>query len=366
MLTCCFRSPPCIYNLDHVVRKGREVVLDSTGDQWTRSYGSRHLSIRQLNIVNGVQMSITLLASSFLLLTRAPYRIAALCCGDFIWAGYRQAERNWNLERQAWSLTNSTKTLPGKFAFCRELTIQSLKQLTKNIVKAVTCPLAAVALFFSALYGLLINLHDGRMFISKIENAWSRDEMYIDDSSKTSRFLSSCNLILGDYIAPFFQTRRVWIKRNIYANLTNYKRDHVCSKIRKILVTLQQEEQWMQKEGVDTKHIITFFKKQLDQPHRKISNICEKYEELLTKIKKLMLAIISQQNARNECSEDEETLFKLIEKFNKPIQMTFGKAPEKALQRVSKDYLKTISEEDFKTLSTLQGNGSVVEPNFDD
>lgn len=292
---CCssFCTPPQIFGLT-LSQIGEKTTITEriTQDSWNNKDSAEIIGIKMALIAT--------VAPPLLFAVRIPFRALSLCCGDFVWAGYQIAERNWRINRQIWSLddTRNTNSLPpGVLAFCQQLAIQSLIQLAKNIVKLVTYPIAIVALAFSGLYGALIRPIEGKILVSWIEDTWSRDETCISEKNSVKTFLSGWNLMLGDFIAPCMMPRRVAIERNIYKCDVEYNNETVKAQVRKIILLLTKENLFFQNEEIEkmvdqggkrVPELLSFFQRQLSYPGKELKT------ERMTKLCKIFLDALPQ------------------------------------------------------------------------
>lgn len=236
MITSFFPKCPSIFNLQQ--RKNSEgrfyFFNPRTQESWTGH--SDFFLAKVLVKVNYLFI--------FLIL-RIPYRILSLISGDFVFAGYQIAERNFRLQRQIWSINliehKKNTCLPNFFAFY--WIIASAHQLALNILKIGFYPLAIVGIFFGALYGNFVKREDGRFIISNIENFFSRSELVVDDTSPNRIQATYRNINLGDFALACMQTRQEQAKRNFYAFFKNDRYDRLsCNSLNFAIQRLVKSE----------------------------------------------------------------------------------------------------------------------------
>ncbi len=172
---------------------------------------------------------------------RMPLRAVCLLTADFARVGYQLARREWEMERQAWSLDENRQGLPpGTASLAGKIIAKSLLQLAINIMKIITYPFAMLAMAFATLYGCFIHPVDGMQMCSSIELAWSRQE--------TSISRPACHPLyrLTDIAAICMQSEDAWEDRNLYINASPSR-----TQLMQIKKTLKQCGSFFNNEDVD-------------------------------------------------------------------------------------------------------------------
>jgi hypothetical protein len=186
-----------------------------------------------------------LAAGSMLLtiLARIPLRIESLFKGDFIDAGKFIGDKEYALEKQAWSQDKITSFPSEK----RRLYLQGKNifiQLIKNVAKIVFYPLAALALTFIALYGAICNPWDARVYFAKVEYAFARD---LPDPTT----MTSTRIHLSEFVARCMQPQRVWEEYFFIKDFTVIHPDTLRSLFRELSVTFKSDQAFWENEGID-------------------------------------------------------------------------------------------------------------------
>lgn len=174
-------------------RSCRRVINRETGEVYNSVFQEDNKCIR-------IKFFGIATTQTFMVALRPLYRVGAIFSGDWVRTGVAFAKREWELERQAASIQRKA-SIPGEWSLIGKKVKHCLWQLVKNIIKAVTYPLAAVGIIFACLYGALVNIHTGREWISKIENLWARDLLKIQGGWKPL-------ICISDYLAPCMLSQR--------------------------------------------------------------------------------------------------------------------------------------------------------------
>lgn len=236
-----------------------------------------------------------------LIFLRPLYRLGGILTGDWIRTGCYLAEKEWQVERQEWSIKNPKYklALPGRVSFIGKAIKHSLWQLVKNIAKAVTYPLAALGIMFAALYGTFINIHTGREYIAKIENAWARDLVLI--SGKWDCW----QLNIGEYLAPCMQPQHV------YEYVFRPHMTDTTSQRLQVMEKLLSQRKFFENEGIDVSRVIQVDlgwrdcpKEKKDKVFKEVENCYSKMLKELNNIEKGREAIIQQQLKQEEPTKD--------------------------------------------------------------
>lgn len=216
-MSCNLHNAICVPSLFDWKDKRIDDIGTVKDKQTKRTYGSATKDPNWQLRFKFTELTIFQLPVSLCL--RIPCRIITLISGDFVWEGLYLAEKEWQLERQQWSLSDSEKPAPSERDLCTKKAYYISLQFIKNIAKIVSYPLAMIALEFASLYGLFIHPLDGRKLFSTIEEFWSR---YTFSDSDIPFF--------GDFIAPCMQPKDVWENRNLYGNdLDSPQSDFYCA-----------------------------------------------------------------------------------------------------------------------------------------
>ena len=208
-------------------------------------------------------------------LVRIPYRVCALISGDFYRSGRRKAEIIWKFQKQAWTLTDTSKLPPPSIKnFYKAVVIHSACDFAKNVAKIVFYPLAIIAHIFIAAYGVIINpLHVYSLY-GKIENVFSRDLEPLDFKSfpfHTASFFmrkyfdvsipfQSDAFIMSEYLAPCMQPKDVWDKHNIYGSefVKDYHPHTLRSLLRSVKETLLINKDFFSKEKLPVDNLLEY------------------------------------------------------------------------------------------------------------
>lgn len=202
---------------DDVKKENRGIVVDKTTNyKYGVVTGDSNLDL----VMKFVEIPI---GQGLMAFYRPAYRALGILTADWLRTGCPLAKREWLLARQAWSQNPTTKSkLPGRISLVGKVIKHSLWQLIKNVVKAVTYPLASIAIAFACLVGLIFNLQTGRKWVSKIEDAWSRDLIRVPGQWMTAQ------ITFGEYLAPCMLPEHIIEKQNAMhsggprANLLSY------------------------------------------------------------------------------------------------------------------------------------------------
>ncbi|MBM3198156.1 MAG: hypothetical protein FJZ58_02730 [Chlamydiae bacterium] len=246
-ISCCFSG---CYQWEQLPRgKSTEFVFQDTLSG--RVYGAA-----EKDSLGCIRCKLFLLFLGAIPLTAARLigRVVVLVQGDFIRAGYRNAELELLLQEQ--TLDDVT------FVYSKHV----VWQLAQNIVQIVTLPLAMVAIMGSALYGLFDPL-TGRAFLGAIEDLWSRDNIAFEGSG--------CECFFLDYFAPCMQPKDVADRNNLYRFSNKYKPDD----IRSIHRTVEQE--FLRKQPLFTRKGIKDPSERLRTDHQTFTSIREDLQDIL-------------------------------------------------------------------------------------
>lgn len=204
---------------------------------------------------------LTLGSPLFIPLIRIPSRIQSLVFGDFVTTGLAKAKQEFELERQQWS-QGKVQYFPTEK---RRLFLQSKHifiQLVKNVAKIVFYPLAAVALFFTALYGVIFNPWDARVYFGKIEWLFARDLPDLADISHDRSFNS-------EFIAACMQPQSVAEEYNFPQRKLGYNVNTIRSRLNQALRAFKKDREFWINEGIDVEAVINRIK----SCQKKVANI---------------------------------------------------------------------------------------------
>lgn len=245
---------PTIFNWEHRVRldavdevKQRRVRDIDTRDVYiakTSDAGLRAL-FAGLSIGAGLICAIKMVA-----------RTINLIRGEFISRGCDRATKEYNVEWLKW-VRGKRDTAPTNALLYGKTALYCTWYLIKEVVKIVTLPLAAIALTFAALDGVIQPL-DGRKMWSSVERFWSRDIL------KQSSYFEMRML---DFFVVCVQPRRVWDEQD----LNSVRPDLVLLKgtLRGLLAQIEGElrtnPEYYAELGVDISHIKTQLTKYRDE-----------------------------------------------------------------------------------------------------
>jgi len=179
-----------------------------------------------------------------IMLLRLPYRLYAVCSGDFVKSGIRAAKKEWQLKCQERSLQWPKKSSIKLFnSYNFTIAKHVMWHLLKNICKIITIPLAIIAQQFAALYGL-INPLDGRIIFAAIAELGSRDVYAKDEFAGEMLWLS-------DYLGLCLQPKDVWDSKRLYCLYSSYNSQTIRSLLNSISTELHQKKRFFQNEELN-------------------------------------------------------------------------------------------------------------------
>lgn len=210
------------------------------------------------------------------LLLRIPSRVVAILSGDFVRSGCEKARNEWKNKMQQWSLDPNVEVSPPRF-YSIVLAKHILWQLTKNVAKVVTYPLALVGMVFVSVYGLFAPV-TARALYGAIESAWSRDST--PSSGRSREICQSITvykvwLHINEFIGPCFQTKAVWEKNNLYRQFHDYDENTLRSLLLKASNKLNADKEFLAKEGVD----IAAMQAKIVEYQKQIKELCHNEAE---------------------------------------------------------------------------------------
>lgn len=192
---------------------------------------------------------LAIFQAPILIVGRIPLRVVRILYADFNEVGLNIAEREWLTKNSKWSQEWSAKapTPPpaGTGSLYFQTALRSIWQLTKDIIRIVTYPLAIIALEFAALYAAFVHPIDGQKMWADVEHFWSCDRRGIQSLSEPMVFTDWC-----DYIAPCMQPKEVWDTRNLYRTFNRYDKNTIRSLILALEQRLILEKDFLLAEGV--------------------------------------------------------------------------------------------------------------------
>lgn len=211
------------------------------------------------------------------LLARVPYRIIALFSGDFFRAGCRLAEKEWRLQRQAWSLLNSHSkpegNAPGQYARIWLIGKNTIWLLVKSVGQIAILPLAMIALEFAAIY-ILLDPRNGRRAYSAIEEFWSRDFIEIDHSTFGDGY-TQLALHVSDYLGVCMIPKEIFEQKNLYRMWSLYNENTLRSLLHGIVSELKDNREFYDKEFENTSCKVADFLDEIEEYRKVIKRISD-------------------------------------------------------------------------------------------
>lgn len=196
---------------------------------------------------------LSAIQAPIMLLGRLPYRLYAVCSGDFVKSGIKAAKKEWQLKCQErslqWPKKSSIKLFNGyNFTIAKHV----MWHLLKNICKIITIPLAIIAQQFAALYGL-INPLDGRIIFAAIAELGSRDVIPIYAKDEFAEKM----LQLSDYLGLCLQPKDVWDSKKLYCLYNSYNLQTIRSLLNSISAELRDKQLFFQNEELNVATILS-------------------------------------------------------------------------------------------------------------
>lgn len=151
-------------------------------------------------------------AFPFVIVGRSVYRLGHILIGTWAKEAHRDESLKWRKKRLVCVLNGQIDQAPGRARLVAAVFARSLFNLTRDLGKLVTLPIACVLVQLSGLYGLIRPL-DGRAFLATVEHAWG-----LNLEGIRSRFEQE----LGNYLAPCLQPKSVARQRNFVAAFPDY------------------------------------------------------------------------------------------------------------------------------------------------
>lgn len=187
---------------------GWQVEKNKTSGKKSLYSGDRlsHYPLKDSPLILRLKFLQVLLTAPVLFLALRPIaRTFFLLTGSWANGAVEKSQKVWM--QKCVSHFREQKEPPAPRIYDQMLALNTLGQLSKDILKCVTLPLALIGVLFGALWGM-VNPYDGRKIIAITEKLWSIDMPYC----------SEVRPLVGitNYLAMCMQDVETWKHKNLF------------------------------------------------------------------------------------------------------------------------------------------------------